>query len=145
MPVSLIHEDDCDLSLAEEFALTQVVEDCIFCEKPTRFWHASSNSPVCPCCAAKVDESHLPVVISFTHPAYQPIRDMTPKHMALREREEDLEHHEIALVGSSASSEEIALIRRKRVNVQRAMRRAGLPVLRAVSLIKKKKKGNRKR
>lgn len=37
----------------------QMLEDCIFCETPTAYWHMATNMPVCQSCAENVDESDV--------------------------------------------------------------------------------------
>lgn len=37
----------------------QMLEDCIFCETPTAYWHKMTNMPVCQSCAENVDESDV--------------------------------------------------------------------------------------
>jgi len=39
---------------------THVYEVCVFCRKPTKFWHVKTNNPVCRTCAKehKVEELH---------------------------------------------------------------------------------------
>lgn len=36
-------------SIKKEFG--NLVEDCIFCRKPTRTWHENTNNPICVECA----------------------------------------------------------------------------------------------
>jgi len=30
--------------------LEKLIEVCVFCDQPTRFWNTKSNTPVCPDC-----------------------------------------------------------------------------------------------
>jgi hypothetical protein len=43
-----------------EMGLTRIMEGCVFCGIPTRYWHSASNNPVCQRCADLHDESELP-------------------------------------------------------------------------------------
>lgn len=40
------HEDRATM---QEFG--NLVEDCVFCRSPTRYWHKATNKPVCLRCA----------------------------------------------------------------------------------------------
>lgn len=33
------------------FENTNVLEHCVFCQRPTKYWHKGTNNPVCPVCA----------------------------------------------------------------------------------------------
>jgi len=33
--------------------LEKIIEHCVFCSTPTRFWHRETNNPVCQDCASK--------------------------------------------------------------------------------------------
>ena len=35
-------------------------EHCIFCKTPTRYWHKSTNNPVCCKCSKKYSEEDIP-------------------------------------------------------------------------------------
>lgn len=41
-------------------AFRGLVENCHFCNKPTRFWNTYTNNPVCQPCAKVHDISELP-------------------------------------------------------------------------------------
>ena len=49
------HEEPDDL-----YEEMRVYEVCVFCRKPTKFWHEKTNNPVCQKCAKthKVAELH---------------------------------------------------------------------------------------
>ena len=36
-----------------------VIEHCVFCDKPTRYWHMPTNNPVCQRCATSHKVSEL--------------------------------------------------------------------------------------
>jgi hypothetical protein len=37
-----------------------IVEGCLFCNRPTRFWHEPTNNPVCEACAKVHRVAELP-------------------------------------------------------------------------------------
>lgn len=39
--------------------LSNMLESCTFCQKPTRYWNDAKNSPVCLCCADMYEEGDL--------------------------------------------------------------------------------------
>ena len=45
--------------ISKEFG--DLVENCIFCNQPTRFWHNPTNRPVCPKDAKIWDEHNMKV------------------------------------------------------------------------------------
>ena len=49
MSVEVVHEKDS----GEEVWCLQIVEDCVFCRKGTRFWWRNGCMPVCPTCAGR--------------------------------------------------------------------------------------------
>ncbi len=44
-------------SIKAEFG--NLMEDCIFCEKPTDTWHENTNNPICMDCANKYKISDI--------------------------------------------------------------------------------------
>lgn len=38
----------------------RIVESCLFCKRPTRFWHEPTNNPVCEACARVHRVAELP-------------------------------------------------------------------------------------
>ena len=40
--------------------LDRVLERCVFCFAETKYWHVTSNTPVCTCCAGEHEESEIP-------------------------------------------------------------------------------------
>jgi hypothetical protein len=46
-------------SIRKEFPHT--VENCVFCQKPTRTWHENTNNPVCSVCAKSHKVADIPV------------------------------------------------------------------------------------
>jgi hypothetical protein len=60
MPIPLSHEDyaaDSDMD-----GLEHIIEKCVKCQAPTRFWHHASNNPVCTICAQVFTVADLPVI-----------------------------------------------------------------------------------
>ena len=53
MPIKVIEEEP------EMIEIFQVYEECVFCRKTTKFWHETSNTPVCPDCAATHTETDV--------------------------------------------------------------------------------------
>lgn len=56
MAIKIEHEDIEELK-KWGLGLETVMESCILCKAPTRFWSVASNCPVCECCAQVSDES----------------------------------------------------------------------------------------
>lgn len=53
------HEDVSELA-KWGMGLEKIVEKCTFCQAPTRFWHTSSNHPVCEPCAKTHKVGEIP-------------------------------------------------------------------------------------
>lgn len=56
MAIKIQHEDIEELK-KWGLGLETVMESCILCKAPTRFWSVASKCPVCECCAQVRDES----------------------------------------------------------------------------------------
>ena len=50
MAIPIEHEDKEELA-KWGMGLETLLEHCIFCDKPTPYWHAKTNNPVCPKCS----------------------------------------------------------------------------------------------
>lgn len=55
----VVEHEDVEALKAWGMGLDLVMESCIFCFTPTRYWHLPTNSVVCPCCAVYKDESDV--------------------------------------------------------------------------------------
>lgn len=143
---SLVHEDDCDLShgnelteLASISGFSDVLELCYFCEKPTRFWHAPSNEPVCFPCADERGDDAMPTLFQDIHPCYLPKIKMNLRQAQLRAFDEELELLEVDLMGNRAKRDDLNEIRQQRLQIQNLMESEGLIVVRRVKLASRRK------
>lgn len=50
MTIPVEHEDIDELK-KWGIGLSNVMEDCVFCRIPTRYWNKKSNNPCCQSCA----------------------------------------------------------------------------------------------
>ena len=54
MPIPVEPEDDEITNLFGD-----CLENCIFCDTCTSFWHLESNRPVCPMCSVKYEPKDI--------------------------------------------------------------------------------------
>lgn len=132
MPIKLVHEDDCDTGMLQDFQAFSVLEECHFCEKQTRFWSAMSNTPVCPSCARTHHWTELPRRLEFMDAAYVPVRKLNKRQIDLRERVDDLELEEQRLILEGETGRELDYVRQQLQVGHRQMEREGIPVRRPV-------------
>ena len=50
MTIPIEHEDKEELA-KWDMGLETMLEHCLFCDKPTPYWHAKTNNPVCTECS----------------------------------------------------------------------------------------------
>jgi hypothetical protein len=131
MPIQLVHEDDCNLSLIEFFDAAQTLEVCYFCDKETRFWSAKSNTPVCPSCARTHHWKHLPRRLQWLDDAYISTIRLNKRKIELREKADNLEAlmHELIL---SQDTVQLDAVRQQLRSTHQQMAREGLVVKRPV-------------
>lgn len=134
MPIKLVHEDDCDTGLLRDFQAFDVLEECHFCSKQTRFWSAMSNTPVCPACARKHHWTELPQRLVWLDAAYVPVRKLNKRQIDLRERVDDLELEEQRLILEGETGRQLDYVRQQLRVGHRQMEREGIPVKRPVVL-----------
>ena len=59
MPIEVEHENTDDLK-KWEMNLGKIIEKCVFCKEPTRYWSKVANKPVCTHCAEDHSLSEIP-------------------------------------------------------------------------------------
>ena len=61
MAIPIEIEDSSELEKWEKWGvqIEKIIEDCVFCCKPTRTWHIKTNNPCCEDCASKHTVSEL--------------------------------------------------------------------------------------
>ena len=57
--IPIKHEKEWFKELKQQIPFPEISENCIFCKKPTGFWHTKSNNPVCKDCSKKHKVSEL--------------------------------------------------------------------------------------
>lgn len=134
MPIKLVHEEDCDTGLIRDFDAATEIEECHFCLKQTRFWSAMSNTPVCPSCARTHHWTELPRRLQWIDSAYEPVRKLNKRQIDLRERVDNLELEEQALILQGDQGRELDFVRQQLRICHRQMEREGIPVTRPVVL-----------
>lgn len=121
MAIPLVHEDDLDMSFQEAFNVSEsLVEKCFFCDKETRFWHHSSNQPVCHNCAPRHVVADLPVWKE--RPKGRAPKALSLEHIALKAENDQIRADEFAL------RRELRLLTNKKYTLHRKMADAKLVI-----------------